>query len=164
MRAKRTSSALPPTSAEQGLSPAERSLRARLAAHSMHARHDPRETTTAARAAFLWPALRPRSTPTATCPPRSGAAGPSMPAAPTSPAWPWPRPRPAAGAGVRVVRPRERGQAVPAVWPGSGGGGVLLAPQWSAVVLLQGLPAGGRPSGPPAAPPGPGCGRGAAGG
>ena len=53
MRAKRTSSALPPTSAEQGLSPAERSLRARLAAHSMHARHDARETTTAARAAFL---------------------------------------------------------------------------------------------------------------
>ena len=28
-------------------------MRARLAAHSMHARHDPRETTTAARAAFL---------------------------------------------------------------------------------------------------------------
>ena len=53
MRAKRTSSALPPTSGEQGLSPAERSLRARLAAHAMHARHDPRETTTAARAAFL---------------------------------------------------------------------------------------------------------------
>ena len=38
MRAKRTSSALPPTSGEQGLSPAERSLRARLAAHAMHAR------------------------------------------------------------------------------------------------------------------------------
>jgi excisionase family DNA binding protein len=37
MRAKRTSSALPPTSGEQGLSPAERSLRTRLAAHSMHA-------------------------------------------------------------------------------------------------------------------------------
>jgi hypothetical protein len=53
MRAKRTSSALPQTSREQGLSPAERSLRARLAAHSMHARHDARETTAAARAAFL---------------------------------------------------------------------------------------------------------------
>jgi hypothetical protein len=53
MRAKRTSSALPPTSGEQGLSPAERSLRARLAAHAMHARHDALETTTAARAAFL---------------------------------------------------------------------------------------------------------------
>jgi hypothetical protein len=53
MRAKRTSSALPPTTGEQGLSPAERSLRARLAAHTMHARHDARETTTAARAAFL---------------------------------------------------------------------------------------------------------------
>jgi excisionase family DNA binding protein len=46
MRAKRTSSALPQTSGEQGLSPAERSLRARLAAHSMHARYDARETTT----------------------------------------------------------------------------------------------------------------------
>jgi excisionase family DNA binding protein len=31
MRAKRTSSALPPTSGEQGLSPAERRLRAQLA-------------------------------------------------------------------------------------------------------------------------------------
>jgi hypothetical protein len=62
MRAKRTSSALPPTSAEQGLSPAERSLRARLAAHTMHARHDARDTTTAARAAFLAP-LRGRGRP-----------------------------------------------------------------------------------------------------
>ena len=53
MREKRTSSALPPTNAEQGLSPAERSLRARLAAHSMHAQHDAQKTTTAARAAFL---------------------------------------------------------------------------------------------------------------
>ena len=53
MRAKRTSSALPPTSGEQGLFPAERSLRARLAAHSMHARHDARQTTAAGRAAFL---------------------------------------------------------------------------------------------------------------
>ena len=53
MRAKRTSSALPPTSGEQGLSPAERSLRARMAAHTMHARHDARETTAAARSAFL---------------------------------------------------------------------------------------------------------------
>jgi excisionase family DNA binding protein len=35
MRAKRTSSALPPTSAEQGLSLAERSLRARLAPTSV---------------------------------------------------------------------------------------------------------------------------------
>ena len=35
MRAKRTSSALPPTSGEQGLSPAERSLRARLAPTSV---------------------------------------------------------------------------------------------------------------------------------
>ena len=53
MRAKRTSSALPPTSGEQGLSPAERSLRARLAAHTMHVQHDARQTTAAARAAFL---------------------------------------------------------------------------------------------------------------
>ena len=35
MRAKRTSSALPPTSGEQGLSPAERRLRARLAPTSV---------------------------------------------------------------------------------------------------------------------------------
>jgi len=35
------------------LAPAERTLRARLAAHTMHSRHDPRETTKAARAASL---------------------------------------------------------------------------------------------------------------
>jgi hypothetical protein len=35
-----------------GLTPAERSLRARIAAYRMHARNDPRETTRAARAAF----------------------------------------------------------------------------------------------------------------
>ena len=33
------------------LSPEQRSLRASLAAHEMHGRHDPRETTRAARAA-----------------------------------------------------------------------------------------------------------------
>lgn len=53
MRAKRTSSALSPTSGRQGPSPAERRLRARLAAHAMHARHDARDTTVNARAAFL---------------------------------------------------------------------------------------------------------------
>jgi hypothetical protein len=53
MRDERTSSAMPPTSGQHGLSPAERSLRARLAAHSMHARHDARETTAKARATFL---------------------------------------------------------------------------------------------------------------
>src|SRR6266508_6858081 len=53
MRDKRTSSAAPPSSGEQGLSPAERALRARLAAHAMHAKHDARETTAKARAAFL---------------------------------------------------------------------------------------------------------------
>ncbi len=53
MRDERTSSALPPTSGRPPLSPAERRLRARLAAHSMHARHDARETTAKARAAFL---------------------------------------------------------------------------------------------------------------
>ena len=36
-----------------GLTPAQRSLRSRLAAYSLHAKHDPRETTQAARAAFL---------------------------------------------------------------------------------------------------------------
>src|SRR6266511_1394964 len=55
MREKRTSSARPrpDDGQQQGLSPTERSLRARLAAHTMHAKHDARETTAAARAAFL---------------------------------------------------------------------------------------------------------------
>lgn len=35
-----------------GLTPAERSLRARIGAYRMHALHDPRETTRTARAAF----------------------------------------------------------------------------------------------------------------
>jgi len=34
------------------MTPAERSLRSRLAAHAMHARNDSREVTAAARAAF----------------------------------------------------------------------------------------------------------------
>ena len=37
----------------RALSPAERSLRARLAAHTMHARHDAKAATAKARAAFL---------------------------------------------------------------------------------------------------------------
>jgi hypothetical protein len=53
MREKRTSSALPPTSGNHGLSPAERALRARLAAHAMHARNDARQTSAKGRAAFL---------------------------------------------------------------------------------------------------------------
>jgi hypothetical protein len=53
VREEHTSSALPPTSGRHGLSPAERTLRARLAAHAMHGRHDPRATTAKARAAFL---------------------------------------------------------------------------------------------------------------
>jgi hypothetical protein len=53
MREERTSSALPPTSGTHGLSPAERTLRARLAAHAMHAQHDVRQTTASGRAAFL---------------------------------------------------------------------------------------------------------------
>ena len=35
------------------MTPVERSLRARMAAYSLHAQRDPRETTSAARAAFL---------------------------------------------------------------------------------------------------------------
>ena len=50
MREERTSSALPPTSGTNGLSPAERTLRARLAAHAMH---DSRHTSAPGRAAFL---------------------------------------------------------------------------------------------------------------
>jgi hypothetical protein len=53
MREERTSSALPPTSGTHGLTPAERTLRARLAAHVMRTRHDARQTTTNGRAAFL---------------------------------------------------------------------------------------------------------------
>ncbi len=37
----------------ESMSPAERSLRARIAAHAMHARRDPAETTAKVRAAFL---------------------------------------------------------------------------------------------------------------
>lgn len=36
-----------------GLSPSQRSMRARLAAHTMHARHDSREVTANARQAFV---------------------------------------------------------------------------------------------------------------
>ena len=36
-----------------GLSPSQRSMRARLAAHTMHARHDSREVTANARRAFV---------------------------------------------------------------------------------------------------------------
>jgi hypothetical protein len=53
MREERTSSALPPTSGRHGLSPAERTLRARLAAYAMHAQHDSRDTSAPGRAAFL---------------------------------------------------------------------------------------------------------------
>jgi hypothetical protein len=53
MREERTSSTMPPTSGTHGLSPAERSLRARLAAHAIHGQHDARATTAKARAAFL---------------------------------------------------------------------------------------------------------------
>jgi hypothetical protein len=53
MRDKRTSSGSPPSSGGQGLSPVERTLRAQLAAHTMHAKHDARKTTANGRAAFL---------------------------------------------------------------------------------------------------------------
>lgn len=36
----------------ESLTPSERVMRARMAAYTVHARHDPRETTTAARSAF----------------------------------------------------------------------------------------------------------------
>jgi hypothetical protein len=41
------------THRQASLSPAERSLRARLAAYAMHARHDARRTSANGRAAFL---------------------------------------------------------------------------------------------------------------
>ena len=49
-----TSSSTPaPRRGRDARSPAERSLQARVAAHMMNARHDPRVTTASGRAAFL---------------------------------------------------------------------------------------------------------------
>ncbi len=54
MRDQRTSPAAPADNGRQDSnSPAMRALRARLAAFQMHARHDARQTTAKARAAFL---------------------------------------------------------------------------------------------------------------
>jgi len=54
MRDQRTSPAVPAGNGTQDPnSPATRALRARLAAFQMHARHDARQTTAKARAAFL---------------------------------------------------------------------------------------------------------------
>jgi hypothetical protein len=54
MREQRTPSILPALLHPQApLSPAERSLRARLAAYAMHAQHDARRTSANGRAAFL---------------------------------------------------------------------------------------------------------------
>ena len=54
MREQRTRFITPAQSSGQvSLSPAERSLRARLAAYAMHAQHDARQTSANGRAAFL---------------------------------------------------------------------------------------------------------------
>jgi hypothetical protein len=54
MRDQRTRSLAPARSLGRApLSPAERSLRARLAAYAMHARHDARRTSANGRTAFL---------------------------------------------------------------------------------------------------------------
>jgi hypothetical protein len=53
MREQRTPSTPARDPGQPSLSPAERTLRARLAAHAMHGRHDARATTAKARAAFL---------------------------------------------------------------------------------------------------------------
>ena len=53
MREQRTPSTAAHDPGQPTLSPAERSLRARLAAHAMHAQRDARVTTAKARAAFL---------------------------------------------------------------------------------------------------------------
>lgn len=45
-------------SAPTALTPEQRSIRASLAAHAMHAQHDPREITAGARAGFLAKFLR----------------------------------------------------------------------------------------------------------
>ena len=53
MREQRTASVLPAQRRGQASSsPAERSLRARLAAYAMHAQHDSRQTSAPGRAAF----------------------------------------------------------------------------------------------------------------
>jgi hypothetical protein len=53
MREQRSDSVLPAQSRERApSSPAERSLRARLAAYAMHAQHDSRQTSTPGRVAF----------------------------------------------------------------------------------------------------------------
>jgi hypothetical protein len=88
-------------------SPAERSLRARVAAHMMHARYDARVTTANGRAAFLARFEREVDPDGRLDPeertPRSGAAGPSTRGAPTSLAWRWHPPRPVASGGRVVV-------------------------------------------------------------
>ena len=53
MRDQRTHSLAPASTGRAPLSPVERSLRARLAAYAMHARHDTRRTSANGRAAFL---------------------------------------------------------------------------------------------------------------
>jgi hypothetical protein len=54
MREQRTDSVLPAqSSGPASSSPAERSLRARLAAHTLHARREAHQTTAIARAGFL---------------------------------------------------------------------------------------------------------------
>jgi hypothetical protein len=53
MREQRTDSVLPaPSPPRARVSPAERSLHARMAAYAMHARHDSRQTSAPGRAAF----------------------------------------------------------------------------------------------------------------
>ncbi len=53
MRQQRTDSVLPAQSPTRAASPTEQTLRGRLAAHTLHARRDPRQTTANGRAAFL---------------------------------------------------------------------------------------------------------------
>ena len=53
MRDQRSGSVVPANGRHQSLTPEQRTLRARLGARAMHARHDPRQTTAAGRAAFL---------------------------------------------------------------------------------------------------------------
>jgi hypothetical protein len=53
MREQRTDSVLPAQSPAGAASPTERTLRGRLAAHTLHARRDPQQTTANGRAAFL---------------------------------------------------------------------------------------------------------------
>src|SRR6266508_5350560 len=91
------------------LSPTERVLRARGAAHAKHARYDAKAAMDKARVAFLARFER-LADPEGGCRPPSASAAPSSCAAPTSPGSRSPPPRPAAPAARRPKEVRRPGK------------------------------------------------------